>query len=171
MKNIFVLIMIFVLSSFYIKAQDYKYFIVDTSLVGRVELKPLSNENRVYNEKGTYVYLKNGYEKYIVQALKILAAVIPVDIWNQIEVRDKEKLSFIVYFDKTGYVFKMDLMIPDDIFAHTTEEQWNEFCNQFKAVNVLKYVEVTDYDKKTFVHSMMSVRPYRYLKNNPEKFK
>ena len=168
MKIVFFVILISIQCLVKVQAQNYKYFNVEIPFAGYVDMEPVSNEERPYTEKGTLVYPAEHIGEYVSEVVRIMKKAISDEIISNISEKDKEKISIIFYFDSLGKVFKMKMIMPDNILDCTTEEQWNIFCNQFMAINVLKYIEVSDYDKKSFVHAMLTMRPYAYLKKHPE---
>lgn len=168
MKGVFVIIM-FSLYSWSMNAQDNKYFKIDTPFVGSVKLIPYSNETRAYHVAPSPVYFGENYSEYMKNVLGLLISTISQSCWSEINEYDKEDLSIMIFFDKIGKIFKMELYMSNDIFNCITEEQWNEFCFKFKSINVYKYLYITDYDKKQFVYGLFTVKPYAYLKHDSKK--
>ena len=168
MKYIGILMTVLFLSLQSANAQEYKYFKVEKYTNGTYYLEPLSNKDLYHGIAQTPVYInRENIDEYTMRLINILTSVIPKEIWDKIDEDDRKDISFMTAFDKTGKVFKMDVNISENIFTLTTEEQWNEVCNQFKSVNIIPYLKIDE--KEHFVYSIMVLRPFRAFYRIQEK--
>ena len=168
MKYIGILMTVLFLSLQSANAQEYKHFKVEKSTYGTYYLESLSNEELYHGIAQTPVYVnRENIDKYAIRLIDIMTTVIPKEIWDKIGKDERNNISFMISFDKTGKIFKMDVNISENIFTLTTEEQWNEVCNQFKSVNIIPYLKIDE--KEHFVYSIMVLRPFRAFYRIQEK--
>lgn len=148
MKNIIITIL---LTIFYIigNAQNFNHFKIEQSEIdtSHIILTPLSNKEPGPTEKVGEFYLTGKDEECVSKFINLSKQFLP----NQNIPEKIKKYSFIdIYFDKEKKITGFKFYINRKLLEYISENQWLEFIEQAKNIDLDPYIDIPNKDSFDF---------------------
>lgn len=98
-------------------------------------------------DKSGIIHLKENAKEYADKINRISNTIFKN---NELSFEIKKRSRAIIYFNNRGDILKFNIMLDKNMLTSTTEQEWMNWCDQIKRINLLDYIEIENKDNFKF---------------------